>query len=417
MTAISLLPWQQWRRTTTNSSFPVQLRKFATTKDPSRSKTDEKQRSAAESFKSHSTINSNRKVTQRKSKGLPHDLKTSNEMARQNIKLDDVSQYSHSTPPRAIPVMQPSIYYYCSSPPAKPAGIPEKKTNSSSRSSNRFVLQAMNASAFLDPLKYCKTSSRLSSNRSGVSRSISGTDAARRLLRGKKDFILAARSLKNQPALLEGHGVPPKLFQHCIDMADALLLQYSPDAVECTFHNYNSVLGQSKLPRVLRIRSRDTTNRCGSWPPPNSLVGDWNYHLELYLTVMERMACHLGMVLQKKQVHPLKVDDIEKYGEKGDDGDELTSSPFLFPNSNIPQWNVEILRGFYFDLQKDGPEGTSSNSIPPLPIVEFRKESENTGHVLIRLQGYSAENIEFGAQRSNQAVTLVFDACFRHERN
>ena len=138
---------------------------------------------------------------------------------------------------------------------------------------------------------------------------------------------------------------------------------------------------------------------------------------------MERMACHLGMVLQKKQVHnPLKVvDDMEKYGGAGDDGDELTSSPFLFPNSNIPQWNVEILRGFYFHLQKDGTsssEGeTSSHPIPPLPIVEFRKESERTGHVLIRLQGYAAENMEFGSQRSNQAVTLVFDACFRQERN
>jgi hypothetical protein len=122
------------------------------------------------------------------------------------------------------------------------------------------------------------------------------------------------------------------------------------------------------------------------------------------------------MVLQKKQVYPLRVDDIEKYGEKGDDGDELTSSPFLFPNSNIPQWNVEILRGFYFDLHKDTPEGTSCNNIPPLPIVEFRKVSEDTGHVLIRLQGYSVDNSEFGSQRSNQAVTLVFDACFRNER-
>lgn len=256
VSAVSLLPWQQLgRRTTTHhGSIPVQFRTFATTKDPSRSKTDEKQRSATENFKSNSAITTTRKVTQRKSKESPQDWKTSTEGKRPKIKLDHVSsqQHPHSTP-RAIPVMQPSIYYYCSSPPAKPAGIQEKKTNSS-RSSNRFVLQAMNASALLDPLKYCKTSSRLSSNRSGVSRSISGTDAARRLLRGKKDFILAARSLKSQPALLEGHGVPPKLFQHCIDMADALLLQYSPDAVECTFHNYNTVLGQSKLPRILRIR-------------------------------------------------------------------------------------------------------------------------------------------------------------------
>jgi hypothetical protein len=262
VTAISFLPWQHGRRSSTNGCIPSQLRKFATTKDPSRSKTDEKQRSASESFKSNPALNSNRKVPQRKIKESQHELtvKTNEQGTRENVKLDYVSQYPHSAP-RAIPVMQPSIYYYCSAAPAKPAGIREKKTNSS-RISNRYVLQAMNASALLDPLKYCKTSSRLSSNRSGVSRSISGTDAARRLLRGKKDFILAARSLKNQPALLEGHGVPPKLFQHCIDMADALLLQYSPDAVECTFHNYNTVLGQSKLPRILRIRRYEVDQIC-----------------------------------------------------------------------------------------------------------------------------------------------------------
>ncbi len=132
---------------------------------------------------------------------------------------------------------------------------------------------------------------------------------------------------------------------------------------------------------------------------------------------MERMACHLGMVIQKKQLQPVKTGHLEKYDDKGDDGDELTSSPFLFPNSNIPQWNVDILRGSYFDLHKDGPLGVVSKNIPPMPIVEFNKESENTGHVLIRMQGYSQDNLEFGTQRSNQPVTLVFDACFRDEKN
>lgn len=137
---------------------------------------------------------------------------------------------------------------------------------------------------------------------------------------------------------------------------------------------------------------------------------------------MNRIACHLGMVLQRKQLSTVKKDDMEKYidedhDDKGDDGDELTSSPFLFPNSHTPQWNVEILRGAYYDLHKDGPQGMVSKNIPPSPIVEFNKESGNTGHVLIRLQGYSENNAEFGSQRSQQPVTLVFDACFREERN
>jgi hypothetical protein len=151
-------------------------------------------------------------------------------------------------------------------------------------------------------------------------------------------------------------------------------------------------------------------------------VDDWDYHLELYLTVMERIACNLGMVLQKKQqLQTVKTTNERKIeqsflDDQGDDGDELTSSPFLFPSSNVPQWNVDILRGSYFDLHRDGADGPYK-ATSPMPIVEFTKESENAGHVLIRLQGESTENSEFGSQRSRQPVTLVFDACFRSDRD
>lgn len=142
-------------------------------------------------------------------------------------------------------------------------------------------------------------------------------------------------------------------------------------------------------------------------------MADWDYHLELYLTVMERLACNLGQVLQQKHFTRTRDDSKpELSDDSGDDGDELTSSPFLFPNSNIPQWNVDILRGSYFDLHRDGPSGTIVKAVPPMPIVEFTKESATTGHVLIRLQGHSVENSEFGLQRSKQPVTMVFDARF-----
>lgn len=133
---------------------------------------------------------------------------------------------------------------------------------------------------------------------------------------------------------------------------------------------------------------------------------------------MERMTGHLGMVLQKKQLPSVKSNGKAAVPEDGD-GDELTSSPFLFPNSNAPQWNVDILRGSYFDLRKDGPSGTvAGKSIAPMPIVEFSRESENSGHVILRLQGYSSgTNLDFHNQYSKQPVTLVFDACFRSERN
>ena len=140
------------------------------------------------------------------------------------------------------------------------------------------------------------------------------------------------------------------------------------------------------------------------------------------------MACHLGLVLQSKHAtgskRPTSTNDDyltvktsvrnAVSSDDGDDGDELTSSPYLFPNSSSPQWNVDILRGSYFELQKDGPSGVQVQVTTPMPIIEFTKGAENTGHVLIRLQGLSSNNDAFSLNRSPEPVTLVFDACFRN---
>jgi hypothetical protein len=153
--------------------------------------------------------------------------------------------------------------------------------------------------------------------------------------------------------------------------------------------------------------SRDATNRCSPWPPEgnDSSSEAWNYHLELYLTVMERLAFHLGMVLQRKHT--------TQPADEDEDEDDITSSPLLFPSSTTPQWNVDVLRGAYFDLHH---RSDSSPPLQPFPIVEFTQDSEtNTGHVLIRLQGHAMPNEEF-PERSQQPVTLVFDACFRKEQ-
>lgn len=245
---------RSWRRPGAGHS----IRALAsTTKDPPRSKENDDKLQSKADVTTKAIDDAKTTTTPRvaQSKEPREKFQRFKQPRRKDPKKDVTPPPQRSTPTKELPVIQPSIYYYCTQP-AHPLGVTEKQHQNSGagRLSSRLVLPAMNASALLDPLKYCKTSSRLSQNRSGVSRSISGTDAARRLLRGKKEFILAVRSLKQQPSLLEGHGVPPQLFQHCIDMADALLLQYSPDVVECTFHNYNYVAGQKKLPNILRIR-------------------------------------------------------------------------------------------------------------------------------------------------------------------
>jgi hypothetical protein len=267
----ALPPVSSWQRTTAPTTTRVSTSwwsrcSFSTTKDPSSttatvtSTTNASTSSGSTSSsrpkgdKEHDVLpkqDSARKVVRRKPKEPSSTNSNSNSNYHNNPKLSERKRdwkQQELGAPKAFPVIQPSMYYYTTTPSQ------ERRASMSKAASPRLVLPVMNASALLDPLKYCKKSSRLSFNRTGVNRSISGTDAARRLLRGKKDFILAARSLKAQPTLLEGHGVPPQLFQHCIDMADSLLLQYSPDVVECAFHNYNYVQGQTKLPTILRIR-------------------------------------------------------------------------------------------------------------------------------------------------------------------
>ena len=127
---------------------------------------------------------------------------------------------------------------------------------------------------------------------------------------------------------------------------------------------------------------------------------------------MERLACHLGMVLQKR-ISKRRDDghlDLGKYGE-GDSDEDITASPLLFPTSNKPHWHVDILRGYHYDLHHNDGESV----MPVMPIVEFTHDNPNSGHVLIRIQGLPMHNLELVSEPSRQAVTLVFDACFRDE--
>lgn len=387
---------------------------------------------------------------------------------------------------------------------ASGSGSTSQQMNRENTGTTATVMKSMNASALLDPLNYCKRSANLTPHVKSGGRSISGTDAARRLLRGKKDLLAAARKLNNAPVLLDGHGVPLALFQHCVDMADALLYHYGPDVVECSFHNYynnksNNTASTNKTPLHVRVRRQDATNSC--LPPPSfdnmSRISsgngkrdiaesnediDWDHNLTLYLTVMERLAKNLSKVLElssdkndpdnKKLSQENKIHSaLNQHGnrEKSDVDDGNASTQSL--SSPRPLWNVDILRGAYFDLEPVGSiaNSTSKNNrverseqhtaltegkrrldedrravvrlpradvarrcaggggdthpIRPFPIVEFVQQhnARSSGHVLIRLQGYPVANREFSNQKSQfsrqhrrQPVTLVFDACFQN---
>lgn len=190
------------------------------------------------------------------------------------------SQYSY----RIRPGNEIPSFFDSSDPP------PQSTTE---RRHEKMLMQCMDASALLDPLKFCKRSAKLSPYVHSGSRSISGADAAKRLLRGKQDLLLAASQLDRKPVMLDGHGVPLALFQHCVDMAGALLDFYGPDSVECSFHNnYESHNLRRTAPHHVRVRRRDASN---VFLPPPSVEGensadaanvDWDYNFTLYLTVM-----------------------------------------------------------------------------------------------------------------------------------
>jgi len=102
--------------------------------------------------------------------------------------------------------------------------------------------------------------------------------------------------------------------------------------------------------------------------------------MELYLTVMNRLACHLGLVL---------LDD----------------------EKSMSHWNVDIMRGLAYP-----PQLVPTND----PIVEWmpRTGIAAPGHVCIRLQGFAEtyEKEESLRRKKRLPVTLVFDACFRNSK-
>ena len=92
------------------------------------------------------------------------------------------------------------------------------------------------ASALLDPKAYCKLSASSTST-------ISGSDAARRLLRGKRNFRETMRkelTLRPKDVLkmyvLQGHGVPVQLWDHLLQESQRWL-QSQDSAFELSIQN------------------------------------------------------------------------------------------------------------------------------------------------------------------------------------
>lgn len=283
------------------------------------------------------------------------------------------------------------------------------KTVTSDDSLVETKLPQINAAAWLDPSTYCR----------GGGKTIAGTVASRQLLHGKKDLmevlghaVYSSTSKlvqRHRSIVLCGHGVPPQLLQHHIESADKLLLHLN--ASEVSFKPLNvsqsdNVAAMTDAVRDIRwghVRDVETgENRVISWPIDN--VADWEYDLQLYWTVMNRIATRLGLpVLLKQPQATLPKPDTLNRRPRAD-----YNYPVILNNSmlNVPphHWRVKFSRDSYFSI--DQFPTTRSHLYPVIEWTPLEGVA-TPGHVCIRLQGQSSRGI------NELPISLCFDASFR----
>lgn len=223
------------------------------------------------------------------------------------------------------------------------------------------------ASAILDPKTYCKQSASSTST-------ISGGDAARRLLRGKRNFRQTMRQeLTSRPKdvqkiyILQGHGVPVQLWEHILYVAQTWL-QSEESAYEVSVQN---VFGAFHFDRML-VRSDSGTSRIAPWPT------EWDTDMELYMTVTTRMAKLLSDILRK--------------------GDDEGDPP------RLKQWNISVQQDFAIPPQLLPPAQELT------PTVEFVPMEGQVGRLIIRLQGIIRTTI--GDEVVEKPVALIFEGVY-----
>lgn len=285
---------------------------------------------------------------------------------------------------------------------SKPAAPPPNK--------KRQQLAQIRAGAWLDAPSYCK----------GGGASIAGTEAARKLLRGKKDLIellgYAVHSGSGKQSLvLQNHGIPRQVLQHHVDYAAQLLLRLQAQEVSFKQFNqvdkYNSVASDYAVKSIRQVLVRDAVtgeNQVIPWPlaveDEENEQERWVQDLALYWTVMNRIATRLGVAVLLKR---------PGIGRERQEQAMLSSQPSNSMLKTPPHyWKVEFHRELHFDPEQLPPAGRSKQQPQELyPVLEFTplKGVASPGHCRIRLQGVASSSGDDHPLR----VSLSFDACFR----
>lgn len=271
------------------------------------------------------------------------------------------------------------------------------------RRRRRRKLPIVNAAALLDKKTYCRKSAF-----PGGTVTKSGGEAAKRLLKGKKDLVEMLRGYvvwqQNQrPFCLSGHGIPPQLLQDHINMADSILRNFNEPA-ECALMSELDENGTDpSSPDSMRIRSQDGQSRNWAWPPQRLLQRSgfnetaelldisqsWDHSLVLYLAAMDRIAKELGPVGS------------------------------YFNRDSKKQWTVKMYRGMAYPIEViSRPDDEEDGR--PVPILEWsplNSVNSNKPRVSIRLQG-TPNNGKSEKEKDTSPphpVTLVYDAVFQED--
>jgi hypothetical protein len=271
------------------------------------------------------------------------------------------------------------------------------------------------AAAWLDPATYCR----------GGGQSIAGTVAARQLLRGKKDLMevlghavySGSSSKTNRKSIvLLGHGLPPQILQHHINSAAALLDRLQ--ASEISFKQFNVAQHHNSLASTEAVREirwshvRDAAtgeNRVVPWPIDPTEPNPWQDDLQLYWTVMNRIATRLGLaiLLKRPQVlAPMNPDTLTSRRPRSD-----YSLPGIPTNSMLHtpphHWKVKFSRELHFLPQSLPPSNRFAGGLIH-PVLEWTplEGVAAPGLVCIRLQGESSGS-------PTMPISLCFDAGFR----
>mmetsp|Transcript_6940 Transcript_6940/g.10539 ORF Transcript_6940/g.10539 Transcript_6940/m.10539 type:complete len:315 (-) Transcript_6940:1664-2608(-) len=194
-----------------------------------------------------------------------------------------------------------------------------------------------------------------------ISQSSSGRSELLNVLRNDK---------KHQSYALAGHGVPQQLLQDHIKMAyNFLKAKKTKDVSLYGFDQYQSFDSVWFFDKEI--------NRTERWKPQTEFLQS---QMELYLTVMNRLASVLGIVLYED-------DDQRKF------------------QTGLSHWNVNISR-----FHVNGP-----NCAPLIPMVEWMPQNtvQSPGDLSIRLEGFYTPPYSDLRRKRKIPLTLTFVASFR----